>query len=87
MGDGLEGSANADFAAARAKAARLREALPSLEHAGVESVLLRVCADACKLTYALRLSGDGVAEGDLLDHDAELRATLERVLDGPIADH
>ena len=55
-----------------------------LDDAPSELVLLRRCADVCKVTHLLRACGPQVAEDALGEYDAVLRATLERTLGGDI---
>ena len=65
----------------------LRRAFAGLGDTGVELVLLRHCADVCKLSYALRLGGDEVLQEHIKRHDEDLRDALECCLDGPLVDH
>ena len=63
-----------------------RTAIASLGHAASELVLTRRCADVGNVNYWLRCYGDRL-RGAVTDRfDADLRASVEETLCGPISD-
>ena len=83
---GPEAAATNQFRATTEAVRKVHAAISLLDDAPSELVLMRRCADVCKVTHLLRACGPQVAEDALGEYDAVLRATLERTLGGDIPD-
>ena len=62
----------------------LHTAISNIGDAGSELVLLRRCADVCKMTHLLRAAGQSVAETSLQNFDAQLDRALSMKLGGSL---
>ena len=60
--------------------------LAQVEDAATEIVLVRACADVCKVTHLLRAGGIGIATESLDKYDKLLKLSLERIMGGPIGE-
>ena len=60
--------------------------LAQVEDVATEIVLVRACADVCKVTHLLRAGGLGVEIRALEKYDNLLQRSLERIMGGPIGD-
>ena len=76
-------SVSCQFRRAIALAGELHSALAQVGHAGCELILLRKCADACKVIHLLRAAGPSIDPAILDEHDAQLARSLQRCL-GPL---
>ena len=63
---------------------RLHEALAQVQDVASELVLLRKCADVCKVVHLLRASGLWLDESAVLRYDALLERSLTRCLGGQL---
>ena len=70
------------FRAITDKVAEVHRALQLLEDAPTELVLLRRCADVCKVTHLLRAAGPAVTDRERQHFDGLVSNTLQRTLGG-----
>ena len=66
--------------------AELHKAIATVDHAAIELILTRKCADVAKFSYSLRCAGDRISDGVLDNFDSNARATVEQTLGGPLPD-
>ena len=81
---GLAGASSAHFRAVVDKVAEVHAALELLEDAPTELVLLRRCADVCKVTHLLRAAGLRVADDKQQRFDDLVGRTLRRTRGGGV---
>ena len=58
-----------------------------VDHAPIELVLTRQCADVSKLMYHMRINGDILDHDLLASFDGQLRASVSNSLSGDLPDH
>ncbi len=68
------------FETATEQVAELHEALALVEDTACEMILLRKCADVCKVVHLLRAAGPFIGEDALKSYDALLGRSLQRCL-------
>ena len=83
---GIERSPSQQFLRATEAVAELHESISQLQDTASELVLLRKCADVCKVAHLLRAAGHKIAETTLQQYDAVLRRSLTRCLGGQLDD-
>jgi hypothetical protein len=74
------GAVAMQFEAATEQVAELHEALALVEDTACEMILLRKCADVCKVVHLLRAAGPSIGEDALKSYDALLGRSLQRCL-------
>ena len=74
------------FRRATEAVSELHEALAQVEDTASELILLRKCADACKVVHLLRASGPSIDPAALGEYDSMLRRSLARCLGGELDD-
>ena len=83
---GSEDSATAQFRKAAANVSELHDALSTVDDTASELVLLRKCADVCKVTHLLRAAGASIDGAVLEEYDDVLHQSLSRSLGGQLDD-
>ena len=83
-GEPVGGAPSAQFAGAAARVAAVHSAVAALGDVPAELVLLRRCADVCKVVHLLRASGPALAADALAGYDAMVERSLGRLLGGPL---
>ena len=83
---GVTNTPSAQFRRATDAVSELHEALAQVEDTASELILLRKCADACKVVHLLRASGPSIDQAALGDYDSMLRRSLVRCLGGDLDD-
>lgn len=64
----------------------LHNEIALVEDTAAELILVRKCADICKVVHLLRGAGSSISIPRLAEYDALLRRSLERILGGPLDD-
>ena len=65
----------------------MRSAIGRVDHASMEMVLTRQCADVSKLMYHVRINGDLLDQDLLVAFDGQPRASVSASLNGDLLDH
>ena len=79
---GAEFSPDRQFQQAIRSVADLHDALSQVEDTACELILLRKCADVCKIVHLLRAAGPRIQRSSLDHYDAMLERSLLRCLGG-----
>ena len=74
------------FTDAANEVASLHSNLAQVEDVATEVVLMRACADVCKVVHFLRAAGGDIATDALDKYDNILQGSLQRLLGGPLDD-
>jgi hypothetical protein len=77
---------SAQLTGATARVSDVHAAIAALDDVPAELVLLRRCADVCKVVHLLRASGPALDASALAAYDAMVDRSLGRLLGGPLDD-
>ena len=86
LGIDLEANPASQFDETSSKIDEIHRAIHELQDPGIELVLLRNCADVCKITHLLRAKGHQIPEQSLHIFDKMIRECLEKIVCGRLYD-